>query len=423
MGDSDRQLEEILDCLSYQRTLLMIDNLETAADLNDVRSFLLEAPPTVKVLITSRQQALLDVSIRLECFNKKDSLHLINHHAQEKDIPVTPKQAEVIYTTTGGIPAAIVYTIGQLSAGYHFTEAIANLNHSDGEIARYCFQGSVIPLREKPPHFLLMALAIFPNPALPEAVSAVGNVPDLNHFAPLQQLFLVKLHQGRYQMLPLTRGYVLTELQSYPNFEKLARDRWVKWYLNYCQKYGKTDAQEWSEFTELDQEWENISEAIEWTIMADRYEDFGQFWQYLKGYTHFAGYWSERLRWMDWWRETAENRADWLTVVEAIGDKSRTLILLDQPEDRQEATQLLNQAWQLCQTYQLTISINLALDMAVLQVHQQNESAANQWFSEVTKLYQNLPPNHPRHPRIPIQILYYRGELHFKKAEFIPAQI
>ncbi|MBD2546298.1 hypothetical protein [Planktothricoides raciborskii] len=157
--------------------------------------------------------------------------------------------------------------------------------------------------------------------------------------------------------------------------------------------------------------------------MADRYEDFGQFWQYLKGYTHFAGYWSERLRWMDWWRETAENRADWLTVVEAIGDKSRTLILLDQPEDRQEATQLLNQAWQLCQTYQLTISINLALDMAVLQVHQQNERAANQWFSEVTKLYQNLPPNDPRHPRIPIQILYYRGELHFKKAEFIPAQI
>jgi LuxR family glucitol operon transcriptional activator len=302
MADSDRQLEEILDCLSYQRTLLMIDNLETAADLNDVRSFLFEAPPSVKVLITSRQQALLDVSIHLESLNKKDSLHLIHHHAQEKDIPITPQQAEVIYTTTGGIPAAIVYTIGQLSAGYHFTEAIAHLNHSDGEIARYCFQGSVLPLREKPPHFLLMALAIFPSPALPEAVSQVANVPNWDEFVSLQQLSLVKLHQGRYVMLPLTKGYVLAELDLYPEFQKAARDRWVKWYLNYCQKYGKTDPQEWSKFTELDHEWENISEAIEWTIMENRYEDFGQFWQYLKGYTHFAGSWSERLRWMDWWR-------------------------------------------------------------------------------------------------------------------------
>lgn len=422
MGDCDRQLEEILDCLSHQRTLLMIDNLETAADLNDVRSFLFEAPPSVKVLITSRQQALLDVSIHLEPFNKKDSLHLIHHYAKEKDISITSEQAEVIYTNTGGIPGAIVYTIGQLSAGYHFSAAIAHLHHSDGEIARYCFQGSVLPLREKPPHFLLMALAIFPTPALPAAVSEVANVPDLSHFAPLQQLSLVKLHQGRYQMLPLTRGYVLAELQNYPNFQKAARDRWVKWYLKYCQKYGKTDPQEWSEFTELDQEWENLSEAIEWTIMENRYEDFGEFWQYLKGYTHFAGYWPERLRWMDWWRETAKKRSDWLTVVEAIKDKSRTLILLDQPEHQAEANQLLNQAWEICQNHQLNLSINLALDLAVLQIHQQNEIAANHWFSEVSKLYQNLSPSDPRYFRIPIQILYYRGEMHFKKAEFIKAQ-
>jgi LuxR family glucitol operon transcriptional activator len=422
MGDSDRQLEEILDCLTHQRTLLIVDNLETAADIDDVRAFLYELPPTVKVVITSRQQALLDIPIKLDCFSKQDSLLLIQHQGKEKGVIITDEDAEDIYVATGGIPAAIVYTIGQLSAGYLLSDAIAQMNHSDGEIARYCFQGSVIPLREKPPHFLLMALAIFPSPALPEGVCQVANVPDLDEFVPLQQLSLVKLHQGRYQMLPLTRGYVLTELQSYPHFQKLARDRWIKWLIDYCQKYGHTDFQEWSEYQELDREWENLSEAIEWTIMENRYKDFGKFWQYIKGYTHFAGYWSERLRWMDWWRETAEKRADWLTVVEAIADKSRTLILLDQTEHQKEAKQLLNQAWQLCQTYQLTISINLALDMAVFQVHQQNESAANQWFSEVTKLYQNLPPNDPRHPRIPIQILYYRGELHFKKAEFIQAQ-
>jgi LuxR family glucitol operon transcriptional activator len=422
MPNGDRQLEEILDCLTHQRTLLVVDNLETAADIDDVRAFLYELPPTVKVVITSRQQALLDIPIKLDCFSKQDSLRLIQHHGKEKGITITDIDAEDIYVATGGIPAAIVYTIGQLSAGYLLSDAIAHLNHSDGEIARYCFQGSVIPLREKPPHFLLMGLAIFSSPALPEAVSQVANVPDLDEFAPLQQLSLVKLHQGRYQMLPLTRGYVLTELQSYPHFQKLARDRWVKWSIDYCQKYGQTDFQEWSEYQELDREWENLSEAIEWMIWENRYQEFSQCWPYLRGYTHFAGYWNERLRWLDWWRETAEHQEDWLTVVEAISDKSRTLILLDQSEHQAEANHLLDYAWQLCQTYHLPIRLNLALSMAVLQVHQQNEAAANQWFSEVTKLDPNIPPNDPKHLRIPIQILYYRGELHFKKENFIKAK-
>jgi tetratricopeptide (TPR) repeat protein len=422
VGRPNPYLDEILDCLTHQRTLLIVDNLETAADIDDVRAFLYELPPTVKVAITSRKQALLDVPIHLECFSKQESLRLIQHHAKEKGVALADRDAEDIYVATGGIPAAIVYTIGQLSAGYLLREAIADLDRSDGEIARYCFQGSVIPLREKPPHFLLMALAIFPSPALPEAVCQVANVPNLDEFAPLQQLSLVKLHQGRYQMLPLTRGYVLTELKSYPHFQKLARNRWLEWSIDYCQKHGDTDHQEWSEYKELDQEWENLNEAIEWIVLKNRYEEFGQCWPYLKGYTHLAGYWNERLRWLDWWRKTAETQQDWLTVVEAIGDKSRTLTLLDQSEHHEEANQLLDHAWQLCQTYQLPIPLDLALNMAVLQVHQQNETAANQWFNQVIELQQKIPPDDPKHSRITIQILYYRGELQFKLENFPKAK-
>jgi len=107
MPSFDRQLEEILECLRHQRTLLIVDNLETAADLEDVRAFLYELPPKVKVAITSRQQALLDVPIHLECFDKTDSLRLIQHHGKEKGVPVTSQEAEDIYLTTSGIPAAI----------------------------------------------------------------------------------------------------------------------------------------------------------------------------------------------------------------------------------------------------------------------------------------------------------------------------
>lgn len=422
VGRPNPYLEEILDSLSHQPTLLIVDNLETAADIDDVRAFLYELPPTVKVAITSRQQALLDVPIKLECFSKPESLRLIQHHGQEKGVTITDRDAENIYVATGGVPAAIVYTIGQLSAGYLLTEAIADLNYSDGEIARYCFQGSVIPLREKPPHFLLMALAIFPSSALPEAVGQVANVSDLDEFAPLQQLSLVKLHQGRYQMLPLTRGYVLAELRGYPHFQKLARDRWIKWSIDYCQKYGDTDFQEWHEYKELHQEWDNLNEAIEWIVLENRYEEFGQCWPYLRGYTNFAGYWPERLRWMDWWRKTAQDREDWLTLVQATRDQSRTLILFDQPEHQQEANQLLKDAWQLCQTYQLPTSLDVALDIAIIQVHQQDAIAAQQWLNEVSKLQQRISEDDPLYPKISIQLFYYQGELNFHQQNFLKAK-
>lgn len=422
MATRDRQIEEILDCLTQQRTLLIVDNLETASDLDQVRSFLYELPPTVKVAIASRQQALLDVPIHLESFSKKESLRLIYHHAEEKNLEIVQQQAEKIYATTGGIPAAIVYTIGQLSAGYPFSKAIAHLNYSHSEIARYCFQDSIIPLRQQTPHLLLMALAIFPSPALPEAVCEVADVSNHDAFVPLQQLSLVKLEGGRYQMLPLTRGYVLAELQAYPLFQTSARDRWVNWYLKYSKQYGNTDAHEWSEYQELDREWDNLSEAIEWTILQNRYQDFGEFWKYLKGYTHFAGYWSERLRWMDWWRETAEKREDWLTMVEALRDKSRTLILVDRADYLAQAHQLLERAWQLCQIHQLPIEIDLALDMTILQIHQRDFRSADRWFSKLSEIQARIDSSDSNAPRRSIQIDYYRGEFYFNQQKFIEAQ-
>lgn len=82
-----------------------------------------------------------------------------------------------------------------------------------------------------------MALAIFPQSALREAIFRVAAVSDSDGFARLQQLSLVKLSgvkfslvklsavkpkQERYDMLPLTREYALAELADFPEFEREA---------------------------------------------------------------------------------------------------------------------------------------------------------------------------------------------------------
>lgn len=72
-------------------------------------------------------------------------------------------------------------------------------------------------------------------------------------------------------MLPLTRGYVLAQLEAHPDFEQGARNRWVSWYLRYTQEYGSKDGTEWQEYQELEEEWDNLSEVIEWCIAHNRY--------------------------------------------------------------------------------------------------------------------------------------------------------
>ncbi|WP_244141962.1 hypothetical protein [aff. Roholtiella sp. LEGE 12411] len=46
-------------------------------------------------------------------------------------------------------------------------------------------------------------------------------------------------------MLSLTREYALAELAAYPDFEKEARRRWVKWYLDFAYSYAGEDWEKW----------------------------------------------------------------------------------------------------------------------------------------------------------------------------------
>ncbi|MHC5733051.1 MAG: RNA polymerase subunit sigma-24, partial [Nostoc sp.] len=77
----EEQFQPIREKLSQTKTLLIVDNLETIEDQQEVLSFLYDLPPTVKVIITTREQALF-VPIRLGCLPKEDALRLIQHEAK-----------------------------------------------------------------------------------------------------------------------------------------------------------------------------------------------------------------------------------------------------------------------------------------------------------------------------------------------------
>lgn len=423
----EEQLDLIRASLARHSTLLIVDNLETIEDKQDVLSFVYDLPPTVKVVLTTREQALF-VPIRLESLPEPDGLYLIHHEIQEKGVTLKPDEVQALYQKTSGVPAAIVYTIGQLAAGYLPQDVLAKVTNATGDVARFCFESSVQPLRGQPSHRLLMTLALFPKPVLREAIAQIAlSVPDpiitADGLAQLQQLSLVRQQQGRYSLLPLTREYALAELATERKFEQEMRSRWVNWYLSFSEEYGARDWKEWHlEYNHLEWEWENLIAVWEWCAAKERYDDVLAIWRQIKGYAHVRGYWDDRLNWTDWLIEAAEQRSDWSTAAEVMYDRGWTLTQMGQPKCVEEASILLQRAWELRNYQSLTFQLELATSIVVLCIRQQQFDQAHHWLRQKQTLLEEAGIEERERQRQRIHSLYYQAEICFKTRDYAQAK-
>ena len=280
---SYEQADLVSEILGLQQTLLIVDNLETMEDKQEILSFLYRLPPTVKVVVTTRERAMF-APIRLEQLAQEAAQVLIEQQAEEKQVKLNTGEPKMLYQRIGGIPAALVYAVGQRAAGYSLETVLRNVPDSEGDVARFCFQGSVEPLRGRPAHAMLMALALFPQWPLRPPVNCVSGLESdpivaEEALSQLQRLSLVRETEGRFRMLPLTREYALAELVKHSSFEKDARERWIDWYLRFAEKHGGHDMQEWHVgFDHLEDEWENLLAVFDWCATHERYDVIKRFW-------------------------------------------------------------------------------------------------------------------------------------------------
>jgi hypothetical protein len=451
-ADSEQQLECIQNRLQELYTLLIVDNLETLEDQKNVLSFLYELPPTVKVVITTRFRAAFGRPIYLESLPFDEAMRLIEHQALEQQLQLEPEQSQAIYNRTSGLPLGIVYAIGQLSVYGISSEVLESRLTRENDLARYCFEDSMQWLRGQLAHQLLMGLALFAKSASRDAISQIslpqevnpksralfklgGNLPaglrpasltrptiqnpkSLDSFDALSQLHQLRLviQRGkRWDMHPLTREYALAELNAHPEFEQQARERWVNWYLQFSQPYQQEDWKQWNEYQDLDQEWENLQAVIEWCIQQNRYDNVKQFWQNVKGYTYVQGYWHERLSWIEWLLQEAQQHQDKSMMVEALVDKGWTLnlMLMGKPEQLAEVDALFEQASNLQEGEDPILQLELAIERAVLSIHQRKCDRACQLLAWATELLDGVELEEPRRLRQQIRIDYYQAEIWF----------
>ncbi len=424
-----KQFSVLYEALNRLRTLLIVDNLETMEDKQEIMSFLYEMPRSVKVIITTRERVLSFSPIRLEQLSQDESLNLIERESQEKEAEVSRKQAFNLYRHIGGIPAALVYSIGQIASGYSIDIVLKKIPETGSDVARFCFESSIGPLRGQPAHHLLMAMAMFPKAPVLGALAYVAGLSDQiaveEGLAQLSKLSLIRNQGSRYVMLPLTREYALSELSVNVPFDQNARARWVNWYLNFTQEFGGKDWNDWNiRYDRIEEEWENLLTVFEWSAAHEKYEVMQTLWQesHLVKFAHIYGYWDDRLLWLQWLIQSAEKRGDWSNAVKAMVDLSFSLTLMGQLE---EADIVLERAWEKRRYADIRVQLILIQKITNLRIQQEEYANALSWLNKAKALLDIAVSNleDPERTRRLVDFLSHKGLIFYRQKDYYQAKL
>ena len=192
-ADADQRRGMVERALTTQRTLLIVDNLETVDD-EELLSFLREIPDPTKVIITTRHRIDIAYTIRLAGMPEADAKALMLVEAARKNIDLTlateiteskenrssvkPAASAAVlddlYRKSGGIPLAIVWSIGLMSLGHSVESVLRRLGSGHSDIARFCFTESIARIRGRDPERLLFALALISNLGRLRVIRKIG---------------------------------------------------------------------------------------------------------------------------------------------------------------------------------------------------------------------------------------------------------
>lgn len=111
----EKQLEIVGRLLSNHKVLLVVDNMETIED-EQVKSFLDDLPRPSKAIITDRRSVEAARPIRLTELSETEAIELIKDQCKVRDFTLSSHQMKTLADRTGGIPLAILWSIGQMSA-------------------------------------------------------------------------------------------------------------------------------------------------------------------------------------------------------------------------------------------------------------------------------------------------------------------
>lgn len=290
------QSELIRKALTKQRTLIIVDNLETVDD-QAVIDFLRELPAPTKAIVTTRQRIDVAYSIRLNGMAETDALKLIGKECEKKNVALTMEESKKLFNRTGGVPLALVWSIAQMGLGYGVENVLANLGQSTSDIARFCFDSAIERIRKTEAYPILLALSFFSTDANRDALGQTaglnGDVLSRDEgLVFLEKLSLVNKKGSRFSLLPLTKNYALGELAKNPELESKLGRNWIDYFKSLFA--NPDDAYYWRWFSyEFVEEGPNILAAIDWAFENADADDIFTLTYEAIWYLEVTGRWTE----------------------------------------------------------------------------------------------------------------------------------
>lgn len=418
----------IMRFLAEHRVLLVLDNLESVDD-QELMVFLRDLPAPSKAIVTTRHRIDVALPIYLHALDEATAHELVYLECQRHNLRIADAQARALLQRTGGLPLAIIRTIGRMAwRGSSVETEIQQLEDPANQIYDFCFGKTIALIRPGTAYRLLMTLAVFAVDARREALGFVAGFGEDffqrdEALSDLEVLSLCNKDAEYFGLEPLTRTQALAELRANPGFESAARERWTTWYLNFTAKYGGPDGQEMHlRYDSLEEDWDNVLAVIEWCMTPARYDHAVSFWQNVRDFMHIYGYWIDRLKLLDWIIAEAESRDEWQLAIQAMYDKAFTLTLTGPSTRMEEASLLLQRCWSLRTCASHALQARITALTASICIRQQKYGEAHRWLDMGEALLKaaNLDPLELARERA--SLLYDRGENWLSMGDLAKAQ-
>jgi hypothetical protein len=425
-------LQEFLSLGDY-KILIILDNLESLEneDTHQILEFFRNIRGNhIKIVITTRYSDRYDLNLRE--LSDSASLEMIENLLIDKNFSVTDEFKIKLQQLCGGIPLSIQYSIGVFALEGDPIKVISMLSNPEGDLSLYCFEKLVLEIETKNniAYMLLLTLSVSPYGFTRDNLFQILNISlsrqneAINSLELLIRCSLVFQEKNFYKLLPLTRSYVASKLESSSQLESEIRGRWIKIYINIAQINGGEDQGEWHiKYDIINNEWKNFKEVFYWCQSQENYEDASSLWKSLCRFSYLYAYWADRLSWSDWLMDIARKRGDNAFLAEVTSARAWLTLLREGEENLQRAEEHFKNAWSLslfCSPY---IRTTIAINLAVLFSRKRDFARADYWFNQYMKLRKENKLNISKiqKQRLELRYLLYWGERYYRDGDYSKA--
>jgi len=292
---TDEQGALVKKALKQQRTLLVLDNLESVKD-DRIKPFLRNLPSPTKAMITSREWVDVAEVLHLKGMLPEEANELITREAKSRQVSLQEAQRCYIYELTSGLPLPIKLTIARMAGGETFDAVTRWLGDATGDLPEYCIQGQAELIHQHNPHAwqLLLACSLFDRRA-GASREALGYIVDISilerdrGIAQLQKLFLInRTEKDRFWALPIVQRYTSMQLGEHTRLSDTFTDRWITWLFQFSETYHSDQDLEIEPCQEFEEEYPNILQAIKFCYERKRWKELAELVKNTISYTVFT---------------------------------------------------------------------------------------------------------------------------------------